>query len=325
MSSNPENSRAIAYKRGPHWIALCATALTWPLLLVGGSVTVYRVGMAVPDWPTTFGINMFVYNFWNAPWGVYLEHTHRLFGSAVGVACIIMAVWFALADRRLWMKLLGGFSLLAVIGQGVMGGLRVNWNSPLLAFIHGCTAELFFGLMVALCVLTGRSWMSSAPDQTLTDSSHLRRRGLVTLTMIFAQIVLGAWLRHFSSSGMLIIHAFFATTVIAHTIMLWIRVERLKSTASELLASARVMAFAVTGQLVLGITAWLILRPFDGVARHVSSPQALVRISHQGLGAVLFGASVVLTLRTYRLFRQAPKLTRDATTQGSAGRLEVIA
>src|SRR5262245_38586844 len=73
---------------GPHRVALVAAAMTWPLLLVGGSVTVYRVGMAVPDWPTTFGMNMFLYRFWNAAWGVQVEHTHRLFGAAVGVACI---------------------------------------------------------------------------------------------------------------------------------------------------------------------------------------------------------------------------------------------
>ena len=57
---------------------------TLPLLYVGGSVTTYRVGLAVPDWPQTFGINMFLYDFWNAPFGVRIEHTHRLYGAAVG-------------------------------------------------------------------------------------------------------------------------------------------------------------------------------------------------------------------------------------------------
>ncbi len=59
---------------------------TWPLIFVGGSVTTYRVGMAVPDWPTTFGMNMFLYDFWNAAWGVFVEHSHRLYGAAVGLA-----------------------------------------------------------------------------------------------------------------------------------------------------------------------------------------------------------------------------------------------
>src|SRR5207244_146042 len=118
-----------------------AAVLTWPLLLVGGSVTVYRVGMAVPDWPTTFGINMFLYRFGAASWGVFIEHGHRLYGSAVGMACIVLAAWFALAERRAWMKGLGAFTLLAVIGQGVLGGYRVRHNSTDLAFVHGCTAQ----------------------------------------------------------------------------------------------------------------------------------------------------------------------------------------
>ena len=70
------------YRRAPHWMALFAALFTLPLLFVGGSVTTYRVGLAVPDWPNTFGINMFLYDFWNAPFGVRVEHTHRLYGAA---------------------------------------------------------------------------------------------------------------------------------------------------------------------------------------------------------------------------------------------------
>ncbi len=75
---------AVSVPRGPFWIAVCATVFTLPLLYVGGSVTTYRVGLAVPDWPQTFGINMFLYDFWNAPFGVRIEHTHRLYGAPGG-------------------------------------------------------------------------------------------------------------------------------------------------------------------------------------------------------------------------------------------------
>ena len=67
-----------------HGVAIFAAVFTLPLLYVGGSVTTYRVGLAVPDWPTTFDENMFLYNFWEAPFGVRLEHAHRLYGAAVG-------------------------------------------------------------------------------------------------------------------------------------------------------------------------------------------------------------------------------------------------
>src|SRR5262249_46845306 len=144
------------YRRGPHWIALAATVFTLPLLYVGGSVTTYRVGLAVPDWPTTFGINMFLYDFWNAPFGVRVEHTHRLYGAAVGLCTLLLAGWFLLFERRGWMKALGVIALAVVVFQGILGGTRVTEVSTFLAAVHGTTGQAFFGLMVALCVLTGR-------------------------------------------------------------------------------------------------------------------------------------------------------------------------
>src|SRR3954468_6042421 len=165
------------YRRGPHRVAVFAAIFTWPLIFVGGLVTTYRVGMAVPDWPSTFGINMFLYRFWEAAWGVFIEHGHRLYGAAVGVSTIVLMVWFLVGERRRSPKALGVIALLAVIGQGVLGGYRVRLNSTTLAAVHGCTAQAFFALMVALCVLTGRDW-ATAPAP-VPDVQHLRRRAAV--------------------------------------------------------------------------------------------------------------------------------------------------
>src|SRR3954453_21906471 len=131
------------YRAGPHWMALFAAVFTLPLLFIGGSVTTYRVGMAVPDWPTTFGINMFLYDFWNAPFGVQVEHTHRLYGAAVGLATIGLMVWFLAFESRRWMKALGVAALFAVIVQGVLGGTRVTQVSTFLAAVHGSTGQAF--------------------------------------------------------------------------------------------------------------------------------------------------------------------------------------
>src|SRR5262245_8781525 len=163
-----------AYRRGPHWIAIFAAIFTWPLIFVGGSVTTYRVGMAVPDWPTTFGINMFLYDFWNAPFGVRVEHTHRLYGAAVGLSTIVLTAWFLLAERRRAMKWLGVLALAAVIVQGILGGTRVTRNSTVLAAVHGVSGQAFFALMASLCVLTGRGWIEASARRA--DEAHLRRR-----------------------------------------------------------------------------------------------------------------------------------------------------
>ena len=147
-----------SYRPGIHAVALFAAAFTLPLLYVGGSVTTYRVGMAVPDWPTTFQENMFRYDFWNAPFGVRVEHTHRLYGAAVGMASILLMASLLAFDPRRWMKGLGVLALAAVIVQGEHGGLRVTKVSTVLAAVHGCTGQAYFGLLVALCVFTGRDW-----------------------------------------------------------------------------------------------------------------------------------------------------------------------
>src|SRR5260370_24470275 len=95
------------YRRGPHWVAVFAAIFTWPLLFVGGLVTTYKVGMAVPDWPTTFGMNMFLYDMTQASWAVFGEHTHRLYGAAVGLFTILLMLDFWLFDRRAWIQRLG--------------------------------------------------------------------------------------------------------------------------------------------------------------------------------------------------------------------------
>ena len=68
----------------PHRLAVLTTAATFLLILAGGVVTNTGTGMAVPDWPTTFGYNMFLYPLSRMTGGVYYEHAHRLFGSLVG-------------------------------------------------------------------------------------------------------------------------------------------------------------------------------------------------------------------------------------------------
>ncbi len=127
-------------------------------------MTTYRVGMAVPDWPTTFGMNMFLYDMTRASWAVFGEHTHRLYGAAVGLFTILLMVDFLAFDRRRWIKGLGVVALLAVIGAGGPGrAAGSGWNSTLLAAFHGCFGQAFFGFMVALCVLTGRGWFVEGP------------------------------------------------------------------------------------------------------------------------------------------------------------------
>jgi heme a synthase len=286
------------FRRGPHWIALGAAVLTLPLLYVGGSVTTYRVGLAVPDWPTTFGINMFLYEFWNAPFGVRIEHTHRLYGAVVGLLTVLLAGWFLAFERRKWMKGLGVLALAAVIVQGVLGGTRVTEVSTFLAAVHGCMGQAFFGLMVALCVWTGRDWQSDAAR--CVDTGRLRPFAFLVLALVASQIVLGSWLRHYGTLPGLFSHAVFAMLVWMAALVLWSRVERRREGSRALVPAARALGIASTLQILLGVLSLVYLLPLDGTPRAVSFYQAVARTGHQTNGALLLAASVVLSLRAVR-------------------------
>jgi heme a synthase len=289
---------AACYQRGPFWIALFATVFTLPLLFVGGSVTTYRVGLAVPDWPTTFGVNMFLYDFWNAPFGVRVEHAHRLYGAAVGFATLVLAGWFLAFERRAWIKWLGVLAVVAVIVQGVLGGTRVTEVSTVLAAVHGCMGQAFFGLLVTLCVLTGRSW--SQFGGAVVDSDRLRPRALINLGLVASQIGVGSWLRHYGSRSALVAHGLLGLAVWIHLLFFSWRVERVRGRLKLLVPSTRAAAATSTLQIVLGIVAMLYLLPFDGIPRPVTFYQAVVRTGHQTNGALLLAATIVATLRTFR-------------------------
>ncbi len=308
------------YRAGPHRIALLAAAFTLPLLVTGAQVTTNRVGMAVPDWPTTFGANMFLYNFFEAPLGVVIEHRHRLFGSALGLAMIVLASWFVVADRRKWMKWLGFGAGCLVLTQGMLGGLRVLKNSTTFAAIHGCTGQAVFGLLVALCVLTSRDWVG--PKAITSDPDHLRRRSLVTLAMIYAQMVLGATLRHFGAN--LVLHAVMAAAVFGHAAWLWWRVEKSRGMAPWLVAPSRWMALSLVLQIALGIGAWWLLRPFDGIPRYVTRIQAIFRSGHVVNGALLFGSCMVVTLRAFRHLRSPATSPQTSRVTESAFAMEAV-
>src|SRR5689334_2500649 len=109
------------------WLARFAvlTALaTLALIALGGLVTSHGVGMSVPDWPTTYGYNMFLFPVSKWVGGIFYEHTHRLAASLVGFLTLILAVWLWLKESRAWLRWLGIFALFAVVLQGVLGGLR---------------------------------------------------------------------------------------------------------------------------------------------------------------------------------------------------------
>ena len=110
----------------PHRLAVVTTAATVLLIFVGGLVTNTGSALAVPDWPTTFGYNMFLYPWSRMVGGIFYEHSHRLIGSVVGLLTVSCALTLWWMEPRQWLRRLGALALLAVIIQGVLGGLHIG-------------------------------------------------------------------------------------------------------------------------------------------------------------------------------------------------------
>src|SRR3977135_1562120 len=126
------------------WFTALATLF---LICSGGMVTSKGVGLAVPDWPTTFGYNMFFFPFSKWIGGIFFEHMHRLIVSTVGLLTIILAVWVWMVAPRRWVRVLGVAAVAAVILQGVLGGLRVTMLKDEIGIFHACLAQAYLGML----------------------------------------------------------------------------------------------------------------------------------------------------------------------------------
>jgi cytochrome c oxidase assembly protein subunit 15 len=185
-----------------HWFAVLTALFTFLLLGAGGLVTSHEAGMSVPDWPNSYGYNMFL--FPPSQWigGIFYEHTHRLIASGVGLMTMILAFWLWFKDARKWMHWVGLAAFLLVVAQGVLGGLRVVLAEAQLGIFHAIVGQLFFVLTAAMALFTSPWWLaqaSSRPDRThlqkAADMMVLRRLVLATTVLILCQLIIGATMR----------------------------------------------------------------------------------------------------------------------------------
>src|SRR5262245_9385468 len=163
------------------------------LILAGSLVTSHDAGLSVPDWPTSYGWNMFTFppSMWVA--NIFYEHGHRLIASSVGFLTIILAAWLWLKEPRRWMRWLGVIALGTVIAQGLLGGLTVLFFLPdAISTAHAGLAEIFFCLTVAIALFTSPGWTTTSS----VDDSRLRRLATATTALVYTQILVGATMRH---------------------------------------------------------------------------------------------------------------------------------
>jgi len=298
-------------------ILTCISAI--PVLLTGGLVTSTNTGLAVPDWPTSYSANMFLYPLSKMTGGIYYEHAHRLFGSLVGFTTLVLCIYILIADRRWLAKGLGLLALLMVIGQGVLGGIRVtaatatdvpaspetlidNSSSLTLAMIHGTTAQLFFAFLCALAAVLSARWRNRTADSRSDPDSNnaMRTISLVLFGALCMQLVLGAMTRHFHQQHALWTHAGFAIVILVLAVVAGARASSRPRIDPILRRLGRGCIHAVGLQLLLGLATFIAVTPYQ--AGYVDPPYAVIlATSHQAVGALLLATAAVLFAWSLRL------------------------
>ncbi len=316
----------------PFRLALLLAMVTFPLIWVGGLVTTYDAGMAVPDWPGTYGYNLFLYppQTWIAgPWDLFIEHGHRLLGALSGMLTISLVLAVYRWDRRLWMRYFTLGALVAVILQGCLGGARVLLDDRQLAMLHGCAGPAFFGVCVALCAVTSRTWKEASSTSEVPErgprspetglsrfAGRLPELALATTATAFLQLVIGALMRHIPVTASPV---FFRWTVFAHlflagvvagliVVVAWLAF-RSRHRLPALRVPAGVLVFLVLCQLVLGCASWVVNYYWPGWVPEWSLTagystieskgwlQTMIVTGHAAMGSLIIGVSVLLMLR----------------------------
>ena len=304
---------ATNYSPWLHRLARLTAGATFLLIVIGGIVTSTDSGLAVPDWPTTFGYNMFLYPLSEMVGGILYEHSHRLMGSLVGILTVSLFIFLLVKDSRKWLKWIGLAALIAVIVQGVLGGLRVTQINRSFAIVHACLAQAFFALLCGIAWFTSRDWWQDRRETLISSAQKLRRLSLITTGLIYMQLIFGAVLRHTGSR--LDAHLLFAFLVALHIFLL---VRRILGTNDEAQRIAPSMALLLLGllaiQLMLGTGAFFAKLTAFGETFAAALTVAITS-AHVAVGALMLVSSFVLTLKIYK-FTDA-SVPVDAPTSGA--------
>ena len=292
--------------KGLNRFAILVACATFFLIIAGALVTSNDAGLATEDWPLSNG------QFFPEMVGnLFYEHGHRMVATTVGMLTIVLMVYILRKEKRQWVRRLGVIALLAVIAQGLLGGLTVKLMLPLsVSTGHATLAQLFFCLTVSLAVFTSRSWMEARPlPPDLTEGRGtvpLRYICTAALVTIFLQLIVGATLRHSATwdqhlpTQLVLAHVGGAAAVVLALGNASLAVLRRHKGERFLTRPATIALILLVVQLFLGLAAYLarLASPSDP---QPLNPMISITVAHVACGALVFVATIVLTLRTYRV------------------------
>lgn len=289
-----------------HRYALLVACSTFVLVIAGGLVTSTGSGLAVPDWPLSYGMY-----FPPMVGGILYEHGHRMVAGVVGVLTMILGLWLWRSEPRAWVRRLGAAAVLAVLAQAGLGGLTVIFLLPTaISVAHAGLAMAFFSITCAIALVTSPSWHEKI-DPAPTDARlPLPRLAALTTLAIYTQILIGATVRHTGSGlacpdfplcngalipslsslgvGLHMLHRLGAIGVAVMVVWTYRRITSRHATDTRLVIPATVALSLVGVQFLLGaLTVWNALAVEPTTA-------------HVGGGALLLITMLTLTLRCRR-------------------------
>ena len=332
---------ASAYNKRLHWFLVFVACCTFVLLAAGGLVTSNNAGLAVPDWPDSFGhlpLSPAYFTKVRMVSGVLFEHGHRIIAQFVGLLAIVAGVWLWKAEKRSWMRKLGWSALGLVIVQGIFGGITVLYKTPpLVSSIHAALAQTFFAVTVLMAVFTGTKWLSAevTPRQ---ESAHvgMRRLTLLLLALLYLQLMTGAAFRHvWTKLGpdgsreftphYIVTHFFslhIANMVLLVAVILWIAGYALREFGDlpAVRRPALLLLVLLQAQFGLGFFAYLTRVEWRDDLVQPTLPLVAMTVLHLLTGALMLATAAVLTVQSYRY---VPAENSEAAT--SAARKASIA
>ena len=295
-----------------HLFALLVAASTAVLIFAGGMVTSTGSGLAVPDWPNTYGWFMWTFPIEHWVGGIFYEHTHRLIASLVGFLIVVLAAWLWWSEPRAWVRRLGYVAVAAVVTQGLLSGLTVIFYLPdAISIAHASLAQIVFCLTITMAVATSPGWKRAYGEGLAPDDRTLQRTALATTALVYTQILIGATMRHTEAGlaipdfpwafGHVIPPHWDAGIAIhfAHRVgALIVCVMTLATAGHVLYHHARRRPLSRAALLLLALVA---VQVTLGALTVLSGRQHIINSLHVVTGASVLATSLVLTLRAHRV------------------------
>lgn len=280
------------------------TTLTYlPLIAVGGAVTSTDSGLAVPDAVTSYGAIsvLFPLELMAEP-RIFLEHSHRLFGTLAGLTTLVLMLRVLIGEPRKLPKILAILLFVGVSVQGYMGIIRVAEESTFFAIIHGIFAQLVFAMSLVNAIILSDKWAGAEPsEETIAAAKRTRTAMLLTCIALVIQLTLGAVTRHLNSPHAMMTHmgfAFIATMLVIVGGALCIRTGKAHASGTAIRPFGSILHGLVVLQFTLGFAvlgmAWEgedapALPTAENLvdAAPIETSAALITTSHHIVGALV--------------------------------------